>query len=154
VDEAKETAEARCARDADRLECVIQGIEYRDQGCANARRWIENSRGRNTTKSGQALADAVLDTGYLDWLRAALGEQPNRVQTHCVPPGEDSSRRDACVKAPSQTLRVRARAMCSVLGLSVRDGQGLHGPPFQPPSWDGPKNSISAIATCVLDEVL
>ncbi|WP_369225915.1 HD family hydrolase [Streptomyces sp. R39] len=73
--EAKESPEAVCARDADKLECMIQGIEYRDQGYANAQRWIDNSRGRITTKSGQALADAVLETGSLDWLRAALGEQ-------------------------------------------------------------------------------
>ncbi|MFF0221946.1 HD family hydrolase [Streptomyces sp. NPDC004629] len=72
--EAKQSAEARCARDADKLECMIQGIEYRDQGYANAQRWIDNSRGRIITKSGQALADAVLATGSLDWLRAALGE--------------------------------------------------------------------------------
>ncbi|GAA1426382.1 HD domain-containing protein [Streptomyces thermospinosisporus] len=72
--EAKETLEARCARDADKLECMIQGIEYRDQGYAHAQRWIDNSRNRITTKSGQALADAVLETGSLDWLRAALGE--------------------------------------------------------------------------------
>ncbi|MFE9609099.1 HD family hydrolase [Streptomyces sp. NPDC006012] len=75
--EAKETAEAQCARDADKLECMIQGIEYRDQGYANAQRWIDNSRGRIITKSGQALADAVLETGSLDWLRAALGERTN-----------------------------------------------------------------------------
>ncbi|MFB7496782.1 HD family hydrolase [Streptomyces sp. NPDC056161] len=75
--EAKETAEAQCARDADKLECMIQGIEYRDQGYGNAQRWIDNSRGRITTKSGQALADAVLETGSLDWLRAALGERMN-----------------------------------------------------------------------------
>ncbi|MFD4609275.1 HD family hydrolase [Streptomyces sp. NPDC058440] len=74
--EAKQSPEAICARDADKLECMIQGIEYRDQGYANAQRWIDNSRGRITTKSGQALADAVLETGSLDWLRAALGEQP------------------------------------------------------------------------------
>ncbi|MEU1299026.1 HD domain-containing protein [Streptomyces shenzhenensis] len=72
--EAKESAEAQCARDADKLECMIQGIEYRDQGYANAQRWIDNSRGRIVTKSGQALADTVLKTGSLDWLRAALGE--------------------------------------------------------------------------------
>ncbi|MFE9312854.1 HD family hydrolase [Streptomyces sp. NPDC088353] len=74
--EAKESPEAICARDADKLECMIQGIEYRDQGYANAQRWIDNSRGRITTKSGQALAAAVLESGSLDWLRAALGEQP------------------------------------------------------------------------------
>ncbi len=73
--EAKESQEAICARDADKLECMIQGIEYRDQGYTNAQRWIDNSRGRITTKSGQALADAVLETGSLDWLRVALGEK-------------------------------------------------------------------------------
>ncbi|MEU6194541.1 HD domain-containing protein [Streptomyces sp. NPDC047061] len=74
--EAKESPEAVCARDADKLECMIQGIEYRDQGYANTQRWIDNSRGRIVTKSGQALADAVLATGSLDWFRAALGEAP------------------------------------------------------------------------------
>ncbi len=73
--EAKESPEAICARDADKLECMIQGIEYRDQGYANAQRWIDNSRGRIVTETGQTLADAVLDTGSLDWLRAALGER-------------------------------------------------------------------------------
>ncbi|MFJ1648200.1 HD family hydrolase [Streptomyces sp. NPDC088258] len=72
--EAKDSPEAICARDADKLECMIQGVEYRDQGYANAQRWIDNSRGRITTRSGQALADAVLGTGSLDWLRSALGE--------------------------------------------------------------------------------
>ncbi|GAA3119367.1 HD domain-containing protein [Streptomyces echinatus] len=72
--EAKESPEAVCARDADKLECMIQGLEYRAQGYADVQRWIDNSRGRITTKSGQALADAVLETGSLDWLRAALGE--------------------------------------------------------------------------------
>lgn len=73
--EAKQSPEAICARDADKLECMIQGIEYRDQGYIHAQRWIDNSRGRITTKSGQDLADAVLETGSLDWLRAALGEK-------------------------------------------------------------------------------
>ncbi|MFE7975130.1 HD family hydrolase [Streptomyces shenzhenensis] len=72
--EAKASAEAQCARDADKLECMIQGIEYRDQGYANAQRWIDNSRSRIVTESGRALADTVLETGSLDWLRAALGE--------------------------------------------------------------------------------
>ncbi|MER6572109.1 HD domain-containing protein [Streptomyces sp. NPDC001093] len=73
--EGKESLEARCARDADKLECMIQGVEYRDQGYANVQRWIDNSRGRITTRSGQELADAVLKTGSLDWLHAALGSR-------------------------------------------------------------------------------
>jgi putative hydrolase of HD superfamily len=72
--EAKESPEALCARDADKLECMIQGLEYKAQGYADAQRWIDNSRGRISTKSGQQLADEVLATGSLDWLRAALGE--------------------------------------------------------------------------------
>ncbi|MFJ8798546.1 HD family hydrolase [Streptomyces sp. NPDC102487] len=72
--EAKSTPEALCASDADKLECMIQGVEYKSQGYENAQRWIANSRGRIKTKAGQELADAVLATGTLDWLRAALGE--------------------------------------------------------------------------------
>lgn len=72
--EERESLEAVCARDADKLECMIQGVEYRSQGYGNAQRWIDNSRGRIVTKSGQQLADAVLASGSLDWLRAALGE--------------------------------------------------------------------------------
>lgn len=73
--EAKESQEAICARDADKLECMIQGIEYKAQGYENAQRWIDNSRGRLTTKSANELADAVLANGSLDWLRTALGEK-------------------------------------------------------------------------------
>ncbi|MCX4530834.1 HD domain-containing protein [Streptomyces sp. NBC_00841] len=73
--EAKESLEAVCARDADKLECMIQGIEYKTQGYENAQRWIDNSRGRLTTKTANELADAVLESGSLDWLRTALGEK-------------------------------------------------------------------------------
>ncbi|MFD7379122.1 HD domain-containing protein [Streptomyces mirabilis] len=73
--EAKDSPEAICARDADKLECMIQGIEYKAQGHENAQRWIDNSRGRIVTKAGNALADAVLKTGSLDWLRSALSEK-------------------------------------------------------------------------------
>lgn len=73
--EAKETPEAVCARDADKLECMLQGIEYKAQGYENAQRWIDNSRGRIVTETGQRLADELLSQGSLDWLRAALGEK-------------------------------------------------------------------------------
>jgi putative hydrolase of HD superfamily len=73
--EANETPEARCAKDADKLECMIQGMEYLSQGYSNAQRWIDNSRARITTKSGQRLADEVLSQGSLDWLAPAMGEK-------------------------------------------------------------------------------
>ncbi len=71
--EAKESPEAVCARDADKLECLLQGIEYKAQGCENAQRWIDNSRGRLVTKTANRLADELLAQGSLDWLRAASG---------------------------------------------------------------------------------
>ncbi|WP_327133546.1 HD domain-containing protein [Streptomyces sp. NBC_01343] len=73
--EAKDSPEAVCARDADKLECMLQGIEYKAQGYANAQRWIDNSRARLTTETGQRLADELLAQGPLDWLRNALGEK-------------------------------------------------------------------------------
>ncbi|MFG2496807.1 HD family hydrolase [Streptomyces sp. NPDC048441] len=73
--EAKESAEAICARDADKLECMLQGLEYKGQGYASAQRWIDNSRARIVTESGQRLADELLAQTPLDWLRAAMGEK-------------------------------------------------------------------------------
>ncbi|MFD8884379.1 HD family hydrolase [Streptomyces erythrochromogenes] len=73
--EGKDSAEAVCARDADKLECMLQGLEYKAQGYAGAQRWIDNSRARLTTETGRRLAEELLGQGPLDWLRAALGEK-------------------------------------------------------------------------------
>ncbi|GAA1920557.1 HD domain-containing protein [Streptantibioticus ferralitis] len=75
--EARQTPEAICARDADKLECLLQGIEYRSQGYENAQRWIDSSRGRLVTSTARRLADELLSIGTLDWLRAAMGEKPS-----------------------------------------------------------------------------
>ncbi|MCA1673240.1 MAG: HD domain-containing protein, partial [Actinobacteria bacterium] len=42
--EVQHTAEARCAKDADKLECLIQAIEYQDVGYARMQGWIDSSR--------------------------------------------------------------------------------------------------------------
>ncbi|MFC0843316.1 MULTISPECIES: HD domain-containing protein [Streptomyces] len=73
--EAKESPEAVCARDADKLECMLQGIEYRAQGYEHAQRWIDNSRARLVTDTANRLADELLSQNSLDWLRTALGEK-------------------------------------------------------------------------------
>ncbi|MFI1170741.1 HD family hydrolase [Streptomyces melanogenes] len=75
--EAKESPEAVCARDADKLECMLQGIEYRAQGYDHAQRWIDNSRARLVTDTAIRLADELLSQNSLDWLRTALGEKNN-----------------------------------------------------------------------------
>ncbi|MCP3758226.1 HD domain-containing protein [Streptomyces sp. TBY4] len=73
--EEKDSPEAVCARDADKLECMLQGIEYKAQGYEAAQRWIDNSQARLTTETGQRLAEELLGQGTLDWLRAAIGEK-------------------------------------------------------------------------------
>ncbi|MFE5546633.1 HD family hydrolase [Streptomyces sp. NPDC056534] len=72
--EDKESLEAICARDADKLECMLQGLEYKAQGYQSAQRWIDNSLGRLTTETGQRLAEELLSHDPLDWLRSTLGE--------------------------------------------------------------------------------
>ncbi|MEU9033163.1 HD domain-containing protein [Streptomyces sp. NPDC048383] len=73
--EGNDSAEAVCARDADKLECMLQGLEYKAQGHVNAQRWIDNSKARLTTETGRRLADELLEQGPLDWLRVAIGEK-------------------------------------------------------------------------------
>ncbi|MFI6130380.1 HD family hydrolase [Micromonospora sp. NPDC051141] len=66
--EAGETLEAVVARDADKLECLVQAVEYRHQGVDNVQRWIDSSRAALTTASAKQLADAALAGQPLSWL--------------------------------------------------------------------------------------
>lgn len=65
--EAQETAEARCAKDADKLECLIQAIEYRDAGYRHVQEWIDSSRAALKTEFAIRVADAALATSSLAW---------------------------------------------------------------------------------------
>ncbi|MET8264793.1 HD domain-containing protein [Micromonospora arida] len=66
--EAGETLEAVVARDADKLECLVQAVEYRHQGIDNVQRWIDSSRSALKTASAHLLADAALSGQPLAWL--------------------------------------------------------------------------------------
>nr|WTA69442.1 HD domain-containing protein [Micromonospora sp. NBC_00855] len=66
--EAGETLEAVVARDADKLECLVQAVEYRHQGIDNVQRWIDSSRAALKTASAHRLADAALSGQPLAWL--------------------------------------------------------------------------------------
>jgi putative hydrolase of HD superfamily len=65
--------EARCAHDADKLECLLQAVEYREQGHRNTQPWIDSSLAQLQTVHAKRLADEVLRRGSLDWLGDALG---------------------------------------------------------------------------------
>ncbi|RJL23222.1 HD domain-containing protein [Bailinhaonella thermotolerans] len=66
--EAGETPEARCARDADRLDCLLQAREYEEQGRRNVQPWIETSLAGLVTASAQRVALEALTQGTLVWL--------------------------------------------------------------------------------------
>jgi len=66
--EEKASVEAVCARDADKLECLIQAVEYRDQGHRNMQPWIDSSLAALKTTTGRRMAEEVLRTGTLEWI--------------------------------------------------------------------------------------
>lgn len=71
--EDRTTPEAVCARDADKLECLLQAVEYRDQGNHNTRPWIDSSLAQLHTESAKRLAEQALTHGSLEWFLRALG---------------------------------------------------------------------------------
>ncbi|WP_433539859.1 HD domain-containing protein [Streptosporangium sandarakinum] len=74
--EEKTSLEAVCARDADKLECLIQAVEYREQGHQNVQPWIDSSLAALKTASAKRLADEALSTGSLEWMTRLLnGDQ-------------------------------------------------------------------------------
>lgn len=65
--ESEGTIEARCAKDADKLECLMQAIEYKEAGYARVDGWIESSRSKIKTDFGKRLAEAALTVSPLAW---------------------------------------------------------------------------------------
>jgi putative hydrolase of HD superfamily len=74
--QAAETHEARCARDADKLECLLQAREYQEQGHANVQPWIDSSLAALTTASAKQLAHEAMAQNSLDWLGRAKRPRP------------------------------------------------------------------------------
>ncbi|MER7501688.1 HD domain-containing protein [Nonomuraea pusilla] len=71
--EEKASLEAVCARDADKLECLLQAVEYREQGHQNVQPWIDSSLAALKTTTGRRLAEEALRTGTLEWMSRVLG---------------------------------------------------------------------------------
>lgn len=69
--ETAETQEARCARDADKLDCLLQAREYQEQGHSNVQPWIDSSLAALTTASAKQLAHEAMAQNSLDWLERA-----------------------------------------------------------------------------------
>ncbi|MFE0458132.1 HD family hydrolase [Kitasatospora sp. NPDC058965] len=65
--------EVTVAHDADKLECLIQAVEYREQGYQNVQPWIDTSLDKLKTKSARTLAEAALTMSSLEWQKVYLG---------------------------------------------------------------------------------
>jgi putative hydrolase of HD superfamily len=63
-----ESLEARIAKDADRLEFILQALEYQARGCSDVKAWIEENRQQLRTAAAQKLAHNCLETdGHCWW---------------------------------------------------------------------------------------
>lgn len=69
VDEYEEaaSAESRCARDADKLEMLLQAVEYRDLGVTGVGEWIDSATASLTTATARGVAEAALVLPSLAW---------------------------------------------------------------------------------------
>jgi putative hydrolase of HD superfamily len=67
-----DSLEVVCAHDADKLECLLQAVEYREQGCSNVQPWIDSSIASLKTASAQSLADAALTMSSIAWQQTYL----------------------------------------------------------------------------------
>jgi putative hydrolase of HD superfamily len=69
--EAGETLEARCARDGDKLDCLLQAREYQEQGHANVQPWIDSSVAALATSAAKQIAHEAIAQNSLSWLERA-----------------------------------------------------------------------------------
>ncbi|GAA4681254.1 HD domain-containing protein [Streptomyces buecherae] len=67
-----DSLEVLVAHDADKLECMIQGLEYLEQGYSNAREWVDSTRAKLKTASAIELANAAQNMSSVDWQRTYL----------------------------------------------------------------------------------
>lgn len=65
--ELRETPEALCAADADKLEMLLQALEYRDVGVNRVDGWIESARKGLLTDTARRVAEAATTTSPLAW---------------------------------------------------------------------------------------
>jgi len=78
--EARTSPEAQVARDADKLECLLQAREYEAQGYANVTPWVETSAAALRTVSAKRLAEACQHVPPSEWWRPfveAYGRTPH-----------------------------------------------------------------------------
>lgn len=61
------TLEAKCSRDADKIECLLQAREYQREGYTQLDQWVTTMADAVTTTTGKRLAAAALDVSPAAW---------------------------------------------------------------------------------------
>ncbi|HEY9411620.1 MAG TPA: HD domain-containing protein [Jiangellaceae bacterium] len=70
-----DSIEVLVAHDADKLECLIQAIEYREQGSQNVQPWIDSMQAALKTPSAQKIAAEALQRTSQQWHAPQLGRR-------------------------------------------------------------------------------
>lgn len=65
--ESRQTLESLCAKDADKLEMLLQAVEYRHVGVHRVEAWIESARKDLKTHTGRRIAEAAITVSPLAW---------------------------------------------------------------------------------------
>jgi putative hydrolase of HD superfamily len=89
--EARQSLEARLAKDADKLECLIQAREYQAQGHEDVPPWIETSAAALQSRSARQLAEACQQIPPRQWWKAFAESYPKPLKTTGRPSTEDRS---------------------------------------------------------------
>lgn len=65
--ETRRTLEALCAKDADKLEMLLQAVEYREIGVSRVDGWIDSARKDLKTETARRIAEAAVLLSPLSW---------------------------------------------------------------------------------------
>ena len=73
--EARQTPEARCARDADKIDLLLQAREYTDQGHRGLRPFMDSALSALATGAAREIAAEALQQDSLDWVTRAMEDE-------------------------------------------------------------------------------
>ena len=65
--ETKQSPEALCAKDADKLEMLLQAVEYRDIGVQRVDGWIDSGQKGLQTETARRIAEVAVTLSPLTW---------------------------------------------------------------------------------------
>ncbi|WP_203416728.1 HD domain-containing protein [Jiangella ureilytica] len=77
--EAGDSLEVVVAHDADKLDCLFQAIEYREQGNQNTQQFIDSMLAVLSTASAKVIASAALNRSSQEWHAPHMGRQDRHV---------------------------------------------------------------------------